>query len=278
MRLLHLLALALALCSVGATRYPRRLYLEDNVPYAREDRLMQFRELPAGAEEAGAEAPAAVAAATPAVERPVIVATQPAPAAGGVVLPPEPASVAEAEASQGVVEPSRHATGVVVTADTSAEALDPELSPAEKAEFERLDQALGALKEDIMRKVAQVQEETKWVEEVRKVLETYEVKTRRVESNIHRLREEVKKLYHKKKQVENLKLQKQLELKLKDAKGDLQTLETALSHIKGKADEFDQKKSSVLDEISSLQTQMAKLQGLHNKAKAAAAEEAEADE
>lgn len=66
-------------------------------------------------------------------------------------------------------------------------------------------------------------------------------------------------LYRKKKQVENLKLQKQLELKLKDAKGDLQTLEQALSQIRGKADEFDLKKSSVIGEISSLQAQMTKV-------------------
>lgn len=269
MRPVRLLVVVLAVLGVaGATRYPRRVYLdENNVPYA-QDNGMQFRELPAASAEEDGTTEQQPAAAAPAVERPVIIETRPA-SSGGMVLPPEPAS-ASAE-TQGVVEPTRQSTGHVVMADTSAEALDPELSPAERAEFERLEAALGALKEDIMRKVAQVQEETKWVEEVRKVLDTYEVKTRRVESNIHRVREEVRTLYRKKKQVENLKLQKQLELKLKDAKGDLQTLEQALSQIRGKADEFDQKKSSVLGEISSLQAQMAKLQGLHNKAKAAAA-------
>lgn len=87
----------------------------------------------------------------------------------------------------------------------------------------------------------------------------YAVKVTRVEANVKRLREEVAKLYHKKKEIENLKIQKKLEAQLRDAQGDLGTLDGALNHVKTEADKFDKKKEDVQSVIVNLQGQLDKV-------------------
>jgi hypothetical protein len=143
-----------------------------------------------------------------------------------------------------------------------------DMSIEEQEEQAKMDEAVGALNEDLMHYVKQIQDETKWVLDVRKVIETYDVKTRRVETNIQHLKEEIKELYKKKKQIENLKLQKQLELKLRAATGDLTTLEKAMAHVRVKQDQFKQSKTEVLDTIGTLEDQLSDLKGIHKKASA----------
>jgi len=78
---------------------------------------------------------------------------------------------------------------------------------------------------------------------------------------------EVKVLFKKKKQIENLKIQRQLEKKLKDATSDLGTLKSALSHVRSKASEFSKTKNQIKQTIISIHTQLAKLKGVKDPKK-----------
>jgi len=76
---------------------------------------------------------------------------------------------------------------------------------------DKLDIALAAIKQDIMVRNRQLEEEKNWVGEVHKITEQYNKKVHRVEADIVKVRNEVKELFKKKKQVENLKIQRALE-------------------------------------------------------------------
>lgn len=133
--------------------------------------------------------------------------------------------------------------------------------PKNKQPKDKLDVALAAIKQDIMVRNRQLEEEKKWVSEVRKVIEQYNKKVNRVTTDIKKTRSEVKALFKKKKQIENLKIQRQLEAKLKDATSDLATLQQALHHVKSKASEFDKTKQEIKKTIYNIHTQLAKLKG-----------------
>jgi len=141
-------------------------------------------------------------------------------------------------------------------------------APANKQPKDKLDVALAAIKQDIMVRNRQLEEEKNWVAEVRKVTEQYNKKVHRVSADIIKTRSEVKSLFKKKKQIENLKIQRQLEAKLKDAQSDLSTLQAALSHVKSKASEFDKTKQEIKKTIYNIHTQLAKLKGEKPKVKA----------
>lgn len=126
---------------------------------------------------------------------------------------------------------------------------------------DKLDVALAAIKQDIMVRNRQLEEEKNWVGEVRKITEQYNKKVHRVEADIVKTRNEVKALFKKKKQVENLKIQRALESKLKDATSDLSTLQQALHHVKSKSQEFEKTKQEIKKTIYGIHTQLAKLKG-----------------
>jgi len=132
---------------------------------------------------------------------------------------------------------------------------------AAAARKDKLDVALAAIKQDIMVRNRQLEEEKNWVAEVRKITEQYNKKVHRVEADIVKVRNEVKSLFKKKKQVENLKIQRQLEAKLKDATSDLSTLQQALHHVKSKSQEFEKTKNEIKQTIYGIHTQLAKLKG-----------------
>jgi predicted DNA-binding protein with PD1-like motif len=223
------------------------------------------------------DAPAAPADAIVDTGKPVeVVASPPI-----TVSPPEGAQVPTIEASQPTVpdvpqfpaEPNFPSIqdrlagpAVRVQANVPAdEQSADDMSIEEQEEQTKMDEAIGALNEDLMHYVKQIQDETKWVLDVRKVIETYDVKTRRVQTNIEHLKTETQELYKKKKQIENLKLQKQLELKLRAATGDLTTLEKAMAHVRVKQDEFTKSKTEVMDTIGTLEGQLADLKGIKTK-------------
>lgn len=114
----------------------------------------------------------------------------------------------------------------------------------------------------------QLEEEKAWVAEVRKITEQYNKKVHRVEADIVKTRNEVKALFKKKKQVENLKIQRALESKLKDATSDLSTLQQALHHVKSKSQEFEKTKQEIKKTIYGIHTQLAKLKGEKPQVKA----------
>jgi len=169
---------------------------------------------------------------TPALTPAVVVGAQPA-----TTFPAAPASAAPAT------------TTAAPTAVTNA----PPKS--------RLDSALDAVKEDIVSKVHQVDEEKQWVASVKKIIEHYQKKIGRVEKNIVQLRDDVKRLYKKKKQIENLKLQEALKTKLNDATQDLNTLQAALKHVKAKADEFSKTRDEIQGTINNINNQLGRLRG-----------------
>jgi len=126
---------------------------------------------------------------------------------------------------------------------------------------DKLDIALAAIKQDIMVRNRQLEEEKNWVNEVHKITEQYNKKVHRVEADVVKTRNEVKALFKKKKQVENLKIQRALEAKLKDATSDLSTLSQALHHVKSKSQEFEKTKNEIKTTIYNIHTQLAKLKG-----------------
>jgi len=133
----------------------------------------------------------------------------------------------------------------------------------------KLNLALEAVKEDILSTNKQINDERRWVIAVSKIISSYNTKMKRVEAHIISLRKEMKSLYRKKKQIENLKLQKALEAKLKEAKAELATLTNSLKHVAVKQGELNKSGRDLRATISGIQAQLAKLRGQKLKKKCA---------
>jgi len=128
-------------------------------------------------------------------------------------------------------------------------------------EMAKLLAALEAVKEDIMSNSKQITDERKWVTAVRKIVQSYEEKMKRVNDHITALRREQKKLFDKKKQIENLRLQRKLQDKLKTASEELKTLQFSLDHVQQKSHELNQEHANLQNTIGKIETQLAKLIG-----------------
>jgi len=131
----------------------------------------------------------------------------------------------------------------------------------EDPEMTKLNLALAAVKEDILSTNKQITDERKWVIAVAKIIAAYNNKMKRVEAHIVALRKEMKSLYRKKKQIENLKLQRALEAKLKEAKDELATLTGSLRHVALKKGELDKSGADLRATIAGITAQLAKLRG-----------------
>jgi len=128
-------------------------------------------------------------------------------------------------------------------------------------ELEKLDLALAAVKEDILSTNKQITDERKWVIAVAKIIAAYNGKMKRVEAHIIALRKEMKSLYRKKKQIENLKLQRALEAKLKEAKAELATLISSLKHVAVKRSDLLRSGADLRNTIAGISAQLRKLRG-----------------
>jgi predicted nucleic acid-binding Zn-ribbon protein len=153
--------------------------------------------------------------------------------------------------------------------DAAVEETDPEVL--------KLNTALEAVKEDIITTSHQIGDERKWVAAVMKIVSTYEEKVKRVQEHILMLRQEMTKLYKKKKQIENLKLQRALEAKLREANEELSTLQNSLKHVQEKHEELDKSHMDLRSTIADINKQLATLKG-EDPAKAAQEEKAEIKE
>jgi len=142
-----------------------------------------------------------------------------------------------------------------------AERVSAQTAKGGDPELAKLDLALAAVKEDILSTNKQITDERKWVIAVAKIIASYNAKLKRVEAHIIALRKEMKALYRKKKQIENLKLQKALESKLKEARAELQTLMDSLKHVDVKKGELNKSGSALRQTIAGIQAQLAKLRG-----------------
>jgi len=136
----------------------------------------------------------------------------------------------------------------------------------EDPEMAKLNLALDAVKEDILSTNKQITDERKWVIAVAKIIASYNDKMKRVESHIVALRKEMKALYRKKKQIENLKLQKALEAKLREARDELATLTNSLKHVAVKQGQLNKSGADLRQTIAGIQSQLAKLRGQQLKA------------
>jgi chromosome segregation ATPase len=153
------------------------------------------------------------------------------------------------------------ATQVATIASNSAAPLN---------EDEKLDAALQALGEDIIAKSKQIKNEETWVGEVKKIIKLYSQKLKRVVGNVKTLREEVRKLYIKKRQIQNLKIQRALEKRMEEADADLKTLDSKLDLVKTRATEFTRTRKGITNTIGQLKSKLNELKGVKPAAKPAA--------
>jgi len=131
----------------------------------------------------------------------------------------------------------------------------------EDPEMAKLNLALEAVKEDILSTNKQINTERQWVVAVAKIIAQYNEKMKRVEAHIIALRKEMKSLYRKKKQIENLKLQRALQDKLKQARGELKNLTGSLTKVQKKKGQLNKSGADLRVTIAGLQGQLAKLRG-----------------
>jgi len=199
------------------------------------------------------------------------------------VLPPEPAAATapdptlktpiivgaspQKEGPQPVRIPTREEQDAIQA--QQAEEADPEMV--------KLDSALEAVKEDIMINSKKIADEKKWVKAVTKITASYEEKVKRVEEHIIVLRKEQKKLFTKKKQLENLKLQRRLEAKLRDANDELSALQESLKHVVLKNEELNKSHMELRATIINIENQLAKLKGEDAKMKEGEGEEVKSE-
>jgi hypothetical protein len=142
-----------------------------------------------------------------------------------------------------------------------SERITAQTSKNEDPEMGKLDLALAAVKEDILATNKQITDERKWVIAVAKIIASYNDKMKRVEAHIIALRKEMKALYRKKKQIENLKLQRALQSKLKEAKSEYALLLSSLKHVQVKQGELGKSGNDLRQTIAGIQAQLAKLRG-----------------
>jgi len=259
-------------------------YNEDNVPQMASNNLYdyleqgsqqqqqepRFREEPA----ASAAAPAAdpvTAPTTDAVLPPEPAAASPPPAPEQaqptLKVPVMMGSQPQKEGPQPVRIPTREEQDAIQA--QQAEEADPEMV--------KLDSALEAVKEDIMINSKKIADEKKWVKAVTKITASYEEKVKRVEEHIIVLRKEQKKLFTKKKQLENLKLQRRLEAKLRDANDELSALQESLKHVILKNEELNKSHMELRATIINIENQLAKLKGEDSKLKEGEGEEVKSE-
>jgi len=264
--------------------YPQ--YNEESVPQMASNNLYDYleqgsQELPRFRDE-----PAAAPAPTTADGQPVLTAPS-----ADQVLPPEPAA-ANAAPGESLVVPVAAKVPVLMGASntpsagpmpvripTQAEQQQTQAQQAEEADPEmvKLDSALEAVKEDIMTNSKKIADEKKWVKAVTKITASYEEKVKRVEEHIIVLRKEQKKLFTKKKQIENLRLQRRLEGKLREANDELQALQESLKSVQVKNEELNKSHMDLRATIINIENQLAKLKGEDAKLKEGEGEEVKSE-
>eukprot|EP00310_Coccolithus_braarudii_P013989 CAMPEP_0183349822 /NCGR_PEP_ID=MMETSP0164_2-20130417/13884_1 /TAXON_ID=221442 /ORGANISM="Coccolithus pelagicus ssp braarudi, Strain PLY182g" /LENGTH=277 /DNA_ID=CAMNT_0025521611 /DNA_START=51 /DNA_END=884 /DNA_ORIENTATION=- len=198
----------------------------------------------------------------PAVEQPVMHESMPVPSV------PEPA-VAEApkkslvEEVTGLSDANEFRFAEVHEAPAaptySGEDAPADDSPAGK--MGELEKALDAVKSEIVHKAKSIKSEKQWVQEVTKIIESYVHKTRRVNANIRKLQREVRDLFKKKKQIDNMIIQQRLLKKLAQANKDLAVIGGALNNVQKKQEKFSKSKENIAGTIGAIEAELSKLRG-----------------
>jgi len=253
------------------TRYNYPNYNEESVPQMASSNLYDYL-------EQGAEQPPRFReddTNAPAAPGPVTAATSTS------VLPPEPAAAAAPALTSPVIVGANPQKGgpqpVRIPTREQQDAIQAQQAEEADPEMVKLDSALEAVKEDIMINSKKIADEKKWVKAVTKITASYEEKVKRVEEHIIVLRKEQKKLFTKKKQLENLKLQRRLEAKLRDANDELSALQESLKHVVLKNEELNKSHMELRATIINIENQLAKLKGEDAKMKEGEGEEVKSE-
>lgn len=125
----------------------------------------------------------------------------------------------------------------------------------------KLDMALAATKEEIVVRAKELHKEKDWAKKVEGLIAEYQSKLNKVTSNIDKLRLQTKSLLKKKKQIQNIQVQKKLKEKLSVATADLNRLQKQMSHIHGKENEFADTEKQLKDTMGALKNSLLKLKG-----------------
>jgi len=125
----------------------------------------------------------------------------------------------------------------------------------------KLDIALGAVKEEIMVRAKELHLEKNWSGKVAKLIDEYQQKLNKVSGNIVAMRAQVKALLRKKKQIQNVQVQKKLRYKLQLAQADLNRLQKQMEHIAGKENEFTDTEKQLKSTMNALKNSLLKLRG-----------------
>jgi len=132
---------------------------------------------------------------------------------------------------------------------------------SDSSKDQELADALQSVKDNIVFEANNIKQEKRWVREVTKIIESYVKKARRVNAHIRQLQQEVKVLFRKKKQIENMIVQRKLEKKIKVARQDLNTINSALSNVFKKQAAFNKSKMDIKATIGAMSSELAKLRG-----------------
>jgi len=189
------------------------------------------------------------------------------------VLSPNAGSFIEQAAQRLYLDESNTAEVIPATSDTTTSCTTPACLTTTTTDDstdsltstggsgDTLQQALQAIKEDILSSSEQAQAEKTWYDQVKVIVQDYSQKASRVKTHVESLIENIKTLYKKEKQVENLVMQEKLQQQLQAAQSDLSELETALNHVTPKVNSFLKTKEDIQGTIDGINAQLAKLQG-----------------
>jgi hypothetical protein len=133
----------------------------------------------------------------------------------------------------------------------------------------KLKTALESVKAEIVHLAKAIKSEKAWVKQVTAIIESYVHKTRRVNADVRAKQRQVRDLFKKKKQIDNLILQERLLKKLNVANKDLVTIGSALGNVKKKEEAFSKSKNSIAGTIGAIQAELKKLRGEKGARKAA---------
>jgi len=94
------------------------------------------------------------------------------------------------------------------------------------------------------------------------MLQVYQEKVTNVHAHSEQLREEMRALMKKKRQIENIEVQHSLTTNLRSAQEDMESLEGAMNHVQSKADEYAEKKKKLEAQIAKISHHLKNLQGV----------------
>jgi len=134
-----------------------------------------------------------------------------------------------------------------------------------KPKPDKLSVALGAVKEEIMVRAKELHLEKDWSKKVAGLIDQYQQKLLKVNNNIVALRAQTKALLRKKKQIQNVQVQRKLRYKLKLAQSDLNRLQKQMEHIAGKENEFADTERNLKNTMNALKNSLLKLRGQEPK-------------